>query len=151
VQRAQATRAAEAQRPLSLPGGLTYDDPDFGVSSDVIVDDKTIYDRPMTDVLADTWGDKEFGSPCYRHRYVIVSPYYLFEKPSFSYGATKESGKYDYEPTVLHELGHVLGVADSYSGSRSSAVMYGYLGTGTVKRALPTLDRDAAVRKYGPK
>ena len=59
-------------------------------------------------------------------------------------------GTYDVRSTVLHELGHALGLADLY-GSDQAKVMFGVpLAAGSVKRSLSADDVAGAQWIYGP-
>jgi uncharacterized delta-60 repeat protein len=48
------------------------------------------------------------------------------------------AGHIDLVTTVMHEMGHVLGVQDTYDVANRDSLMYGYLYTG--ERRLPTAD-----------
>ena len=57
-------------------------------------------------------------------------------------------GRYDVETAFLHELGHTVGIADSYAASDSKAVMYGYISPGVTKRTLSADDKYLAYERY---
>lgn len=55
--------------------------------------------------------------------------------------------QFDVETVALHEIGHVLGIADNYDNS--SYVMYGVIPSGTIKRNLTSYDYNALYSIYG--
>lgn len=63
--------------------------------------------------------------------------------------AAHNANCYDTESVCTHECGHVLGLADLYSGSCSTAVMYGYLSRGDTRdRNIPYIDRQCGQELY---
>jgi len=48
----------------------------------------------------------------------------------WSVNAGSEAGKVDLLTTVMHEMGHALGLPDSYDEHARNSIMYGYLNTG---------------------
>ena len=50
-------------------------------------------------------------------------------------GSQAPAGQYDLLTTIMHEMGHVLGHADTYAIDESQTLMYGWLATG--ERRLP--------------
>jgi hypothetical protein len=57
------------------------------------------------------------------------------------------SAQYDFETTVMHELGHALGLGES---SDPASAMYGTLAPGTTVRALTTADLHIPYDEAGP-
>jgi hypothetical protein len=57
------------------------------------------------------------------------------------------AAQYDFETAVMHELGHVLGLGHSSSGT---SVMYASLATGTASRVLTTADLNVPDDDSGP-
>lgn len=55
-------------------------------------------------------------------------------------------GRVDLLTTVLHEMGHSLGLCDTYSSSDRDSVMYGFLGKG--ERRLPENGQAASARPH---
>ncbi|EHK54092.1 hypothetical protein MAXJ12_26878, partial [Mesorhizobium alhagi CCNWXJ12-2] len=52
-------------------------------------------------------------------------------------GTQAPAGQYDLLTTIMHEMGHVLGIGDTYATDLSSTLMYGWLTTG--ERRLPNI------------
>lgn len=66
-----------------------------------------------------------------------------------SWANSAQLGKYDVWSVFLHEAGHTAGLADLYSSSYSTSVMYGYSNTNTLKRYLAQDDINGLTAIYG--
>lgn len=59
-------------------------------------------------------------------------------------------GCFDVETLALHELGHTVGLADTYDPHLSHLVMYGYITPGATKTNLTSTDLYNAYHRYHP-
>lgn len=57
-------------------------------------------------------------------------------------------GRYDCESVFLHEVGHTVGINDTYDAADSAKVMYGYAPYGYLKRTLTADDSATAYYRY---
>ena len=68
---------------------------------------------------------------------------------NFGFGSSIRSSEVDYESTLLHEFGHMLGLSDKTSCFGSSkAVMCPTLAAGNIRRELESDDEEALRGKY---
>ena len=58
-------------------------------------------------------------------------------------------GKYDIQTVGTHEFGHWVGLDDLYDGADSDKIMYGYIGSNTIKRSLHSDDVNGIRSLYG--
>ena len=66
----------------------------------------------------------------------------------YQWTTTGETGKFDIQGTVTHEVGHLLGLDDLYSLTDSSSTMYGYTSDGRESRTLDQDDIDGITILY---
>jgi hypothetical protein len=91
------------------------------------------------------WGTRTTDADVYFHEG------YLFHEGRFHCGAgAPEFWQRDYESDMLHELGHVVGIADIRDAAYSAAIMW-HQGApwGATRRRLTTIDRNGAIHHYG--
>lgn len=93
-------------------------------------------DDPNTIAVTVVWG--YFSGPSSLRRLIEWDQIY---STNFSWSATGEAGKMDFENISTHELGHSVGLKDIYTSSCADETMYGYATEGeTKKRDLNTGD-----------
>lgn len=67
----------------------------------------------------------------------------------YSWSASGEAGKMDFENIATHELGHAIGMSDLYTSACANETMYGYADNGqTNKRTLEIGDIIGANKLY---
>jgi hypothetical protein len=102
-----------------------------------------------TDAIAVTiiWG--VFQGPPQNRELVEWDQVYDNVDYFWSKDATEEQDKMDFENIATHELGHVFGLKDLYTGDCTEETMYGYAAEGEVKkRDLATGDIEGVGNLY---
>ena len=85
-------------------------------------------------VDADAGGSGWFVGASDTHFDLVSSPTRLYTRPTAA-----PAGRLDLLTAILHEMGHVLGLEDSYLQQDRDSLMYGFLTTG--ERRLPTVNQ----------
>jgi hypothetical protein len=89
-----------------------------------------------TIAVTTVWGN--FGGPTFNRQ--IVEWDQVFNS-AYSWSATGEAGKMDFNNISTHELGHAVGMGDIYQSGCGSVTMYGYASVGdTNKQTLEVPD-----------
>lgn len=117
-------------------GGLVIGfpaDPDYNETNEVVF--KPVQDS-NTIAVTTVWG--RFSGPTFAREIVEWDQVY---NTNYSWSASGEAGKMDFENIATHELGHAIGMGDIYTASCSAVTMYGYADNGeTNKRTLEAAD-----------
>ncbi len=58
----------------------------------------------------------------------------VYDDVDFNWSGSGQAGKMDFENIATHELGHSVGLSDLYNSDCSEQTMYGYAGTGEIKK-----------------
>ena len=66
------------------------------------------------------------------------------------FSVTGEQGKFDYETVLLHEIGHVAGLAHTSGVDCQNTVMFPSIPVGLIRRDLTADDAEAAFQLYNP-
>lgn len=129
-------------------GGLTTLVPDGQEQSETVIDYYEMWDNNSTDWLMRAVLRRYTGQNCWFINYILVNDETLFAN-EFSFGTTKEAGKWDYESAMLHEMGHHLGLEHETNSTYSSSVMWDGLSASDVKRSPTTRDKNSVLSIYG--
>ncbi len=73
----------------------------------------------------------------------------VYNDPSYNWSTSPSSSQMDVQSVGLHEFGHWLSLDDLYDSGDSANVMYGYIYTGQIKRALQICDIQGICYIYG--
>lgn len=94
-------------------------------------------DEPSAIAITIVWGI--WSGPLFMRQ--ITEWDQIYDDVDFSWSASGEAGKMDFENIATHELGHSVGMDDLYNTECSQQTMYGYASLGeTNKRTLESGD-----------
>lgn len=94
-------------------------------------------DEPGVIAVTIVWGI--FSGPTFQQK--IVEWDMVFDEVDFNWSASGEAYKMDFENIATHELGHSVGMKDTYNAACSLVTMYGYASEGEIiKRTLESAD-----------
>jgi hypothetical protein len=148
--RAHATWNNVGTRMTFTYGGASTVTPDGVVQPVMVIDYWEQWDNNQADWLMRA-SKRSDAQGCHYMNYILVNDEPLFELDMFSYSATVDPNKWDFESAMLHEMGHLLTLGHVTGSAYYHVVMHEFLTRGQNRRSLSSADREGIMKIYGPR